>query len=67
VSEVTFEQLRRDHWEAVARIYAEGISTGQATFETEVPTWERWDASHLADQRLVALTGGEVVGWAALS
>ena len=64
---VTIGPLRADHWDAVARIYAEGIATGHATFETEVPSWERWDASHLADHRLVALSGDEVVGWAALS
>jgi L-amino acid N-acyltransferase YncA len=64
---VTIEHLRPDHWNAVARIYAQGIATGNATFETEVPSWERWDASHLADHRLVAVRDGRVVGWAALS
>jgi L-amino acid N-acyltransferase YncA len=64
---VTIGPLRADHWDSVARVYAEGIATGHATFETEVPSWERWDASHLADHRLVALSGDEVVGWAALS
>jgi L-amino acid N-acyltransferase YncA len=59
--------LRAEHWDAVARIYAEGIATGHATFETEVPSWERWDAAHLADHRLVALRDGKIVGWAALS
>jgi L-amino acid N-acyltransferase YncA len=59
--------LRAEHWDAVARIYAEGIATGHATFETEVPPWERWDAAHLAGHRLVALRDDEVVGWAALS
>jgi L-amino acid N-acyltransferase YncA len=67
LSEVTIEHLRPDHWDAVARIYAQGIATGNATFETEVPSWERWDASHLADHRLVAVRDGRVVGWAALS
>jgi phosphinothricin acetyltransferase len=55
------------HWDAVARIYAEGIATGHATFETEVPSWEGWDAAHLPGLRLVAIEGGKVVGWAALS
>jgi L-amino acid N-acyltransferase YncA len=40
---------------------------GLATFETEVPSWETWDAAHLRDHRLVAEVLGEVVGWAALS
>ena len=67
VTRATVAALRPHHWPAVARIYAEGIATGHATFETQVPTWERWDASHLEAHRLVALLGGEVVGWAALS
>ena len=59
--------LLPEHWEAVARIYAEGIATGDATFETEVPAWEEWDTAHLAAGRLVALVDGEVAGWTALS
>jgi L-amino acid N-acyltransferase YncA len=55
------------HWPAVARIYEEGIATGDATFETSVPSWNDWDAGHLRDHRLVALLGGEVVGWAGVS
>ena len=48
-------------------MYAEGIATRNATFETEVPSWEAWDSSHLAEHRFVALRDGEVVGWAAVS
>ncbi len=55
------------HWEAVARIYGEGIASGNATFETEVPGWESWDRAHLPELRLVALARGEPTGWAALS
>src|SRR5205823_4085384 len=54
-------------WQEVARIYGEGIATGNATFETEVPSWEEWDLGHLDTGRLVALLDGEVVGWAALT
>lgn len=54
-------------WEAVRRIYAEGIATGNATFELSPPSWEEWDAGKLAVPRLVAEDGGAVVGWAALS
>jgi L-amino acid N-acyltransferase YncA len=53
-------------WPAVARIYAEGIATGNATFESDVPAWETWDAAHPA-LRLVAEDEGAVVGFAALS
>jgi len=54
-------------WPDVERIYAEGIATGQATFETAPPGWEEFDRGRLAAHRLVAADGGTVVGWAALS
>jgi L-amino acid N-acyltransferase YncA len=50
----------------VLAVYAEGIATRQATFETSVPSWEQWDAVHLAECRLVARGQGLVLGWAAL-
>ena len=59
--------LRPGDWPEVSRIYAEGIATGNATFETEVPSWEAWDRGHLALHRLVAERDGEVVGWIALA
>jgi L-amino acid N-acyltransferase YncA len=58
--------LRPEDWPQVAAVYAEGIDTGNATFETAVPTWEAWDAGH-PGLRLVAELDGEVAGWAALS
>jgi phosphinothricin acetyltransferase len=54
-------------WQQVRRIYLEGLATGQATFETEAPSWETWDAHHLPFARLVACASGVVKGWAALS
>jgi L-amino acid N-acyltransferase YncA len=69
--DLRIERLEPADWPAVAAIYAEGIATGNATFEIALPSWERWDASHLSDQRLVARTGSEqdaaVVAWAALT
>jgi L-amino acid N-acyltransferase YncA len=59
--------LRPDDWPEVARIFAEGIRTGNATFETEVPSWEAWDAAHLPEHRFVAERQGRVVGWIALA
>ncbi|MGH3804531.1 MAG: GNAT family N-acetyltransferase, partial [Pseudonocardiaceae bacterium] len=54
-------------WEAVRRIYGEGIATRTATFTTEVPTKEALDAQWLAGHRWVAEIDGVVVGWAGLS
>lgn len=56
-----------DDWPAVSRIYANGIATRLATFETEPPTWDEFDAGRLAEHRLTAVLGGRIVGWAALS
>jgi phosphinothricin acetyltransferase len=59
--------LRSDDWPEVARIFEEGIATGNATFEVEVPSWEGWDAAHLAEHRFVAEREGAVAGWIALA
>jgi phosphinothricin acetyltransferase len=64
---VTVRDLRPGDWPEVARIYAEGIATGDATFEVEVPSWEAWDAAHLSGHRFVAERGGRVTGWIALA
>ena len=60
-------ELRADDWPAVEAIYAEGIATRNATFETETPTWAEFDAGWLRDHRLVAVDGDRIVGWAAFS
>jgi phosphinothricin acetyltransferase len=54
-------------WPAVRAIYLEGIASGQATFETEAPSWVLWDTAHHLFARLVARSNGQVIGWAALS
>jgi len=54
-------------WKQVALIYQQGIDTGNATFQQNVPTAEEWDKSHLGYCRLVACLNEEILGWAALS
>lgn len=66
-SGLTIRPLTEADWPAVRKIYRDGIATGHATFETDVPPWEAWDRGHLASPRLVAELEGQVVGWAALS
>jgi phosphinothricin acetyltransferase len=63
---VRLRELTHEDWPAVKAIFEQGIAGGQATFETEAPSWEAWDKTHLEGHRLVALQGGDVVGWAAL-
>lgn len=60
------EKMRSEDWIFIQSIYKEGIATGNATFETAVPKWESWDQDHLKEPRLVARSGNQVVGWAAL-
>lgn len=61
------DRMKQDDWKGVRSIYEEGISTGLATFETRIPTYEEWNANHLENCRIVARNGLEIVGWAALS
>ena len=65
--QITITDLLPEHWPEVARIYEEGIVTGDATFETSVPSWEAWNGSHLDAHRFVALDDGAMLGWVAVS
>ena len=67
MSGFTIGPMRAVDWPAVRAIYLEGIATGEATFETEAPDWDEWDATHMSFARLVARAGDKVSGWAALS
>ena len=51
----------------VLDIYRQGIATGHATFQNQVPEWRDWDAGHLTIGRVVCTRATEVIGWAALS
>jgi len=64
---IEMRAMAPEDWPAVEAIYAQGIATGDATFEPEPPTWAEFDAGRLPGHRLVAVDDGEVVGWAALS
>jgi L-amino acid N-acyltransferase YncA len=61
------DAMKTADWPTVRVIYAEGLATGQATFETTLPTWPEWDEQHLQSPRLVMRSGAEVAGWTALS
>jgi len=69
VSQLQFEirSMVPEDWPLVRQIYLEGIATGNATFETEAPSWDRWDNGHLQGCRLLACDGSGIFGWAALS
>ena len=64
---IEIRKMEVGDWGAVQSIYGEGIDTHNATFEVEVPEWEKWNQNHLINCRLVAINRDEVVGWATLS
>jgi L-amino acid N-acyltransferase YncA/DNA-binding transcriptional ArsR family regulator len=66
-ADVTVRAMEPADLDAVRRIYAEGIATDNATFETDVPTATELDAKWLPGHRWVAELGGEVAGWTAAS
>lgn len=63
--DVTVRALDDADWTDVRRIYAEGLATGIATFETTVPSRRELAARWLPDHRWIAEIDGQVVGWAA--
>lgn len=67
VGVVAVRSMEQDDWDAVREIYRQGISAGNATFATTIPSLEEWDAGHHQDCRLIACLDGEVVAWAAPS
>ena len=58
--------LQPGDWSHVSRIYAQGIATGLATFETRVPTWEAFNGGCHEFCRLVAESETTVCAWAVL-
>ncbi len=65
--ELFIRPMSEQNWPDVAEIYRQGIATGKATFQSEIPEYKDWDASHLSICRFVAVAGGKVAGWIALS
>ena len=61
------KHISQNDWPLIAAIYQQGIDTGLATFETHVPSWEKWDSAHLSICRYAAWSNNRLLGWAALS
>jgi L-amino acid N-acyltransferase YncA len=64
---LTIRPMIPQDWPAVAEIYGQGITSEDATFERDVPTWDEWDAHRLQACRIVAEADGDVVGFACVS
>jgi L-amino acid N-acyltransferase YncA len=67
IEDAEVRALAEHDWDDVRRIYAEGIATRQATFETQVPSRDELDAKWLPGHRWVAELDGAVAGWAAIT
>ncbi len=65
--DIEVKYMTIEDWEALAEIYKQGLDTGNATFEQEIPTWDAWNGAHLTKGRLIATINKEIAGWAALS
>ncbi|TMU87202.1 N-acetyltransferase family protein [Bacillus sp. BHET2] len=61
------DEIKPADWNQVAEIYREGIATGNATFQKDVPSWEVWDANHIQAGRIVMRSEDSILGWAAMS
>lgn len=66
--EYQIKEMTETDWPEVSRIYQEGMDTNLATFQSECPSWNEWNSSHLKDCRLVLTEKvGEVLAWGALT
>lgn len=59
--------ISETNFNAVAKIYEEGIKTGVATFETKAPDWKTWDITHLNFGRIAIVENNVILGWASLA
>ncbi len=59
--------FKKEDFKKVSNVYAEGIATGIATFETEIPDWKTWNEKYIESCRIVAEIDAEVIGFAVLS
>jgi phosphinothricin acetyltransferase len=64
---IVFRSMKKDDWISVAEIYRQGIESGNATFQRDIPTWDEWDSAHIKTCRIVASIDNEIAGWAALT
>lgn len=61
-----FIPISKQNYSEVSKIYEDGIDTGLATFETEIPDWNTWNNAHLPFARIALTNEKNILGWAAL-
>jgi L-amino acid N-acyltransferase YncA/DNA-binding transcriptional ArsR family regulator len=64
---MTIRGMRAADADRVLAVYQAGLDSGDASFETEAPSWEAFDAARLPGHRHVATAAdtGELLGWVA--
>lgn len=62
-----FRSIEKQDWSRVSEIYAQGIVTGNATFQQDIPSWQDWDSNHIKTCRILVEKNQQIIGWAALS
>ncbi|MEV0879451.1 N-acetyltransferase family protein [Micromonospora echinofusca] len=67
MTDITVRPMAADDAERVLTIYQAGLDDGQASFETDAPTWATFDAAKLPAHRFVAVDGDDLLGWIAVS
>jgi len=61
------DNMKREDFDEIVRIYKQGIKTGISTFQTKAPTYEDWDEGHIKECRLVARQEDKLLGWVSVS
>lgn len=55
--------MRREDFDEMMQIYRQSLEKGNVTFTTDVPSYEAWDAAHIAECRYVYEIDGKVAGY----
>lgn len=64
---MNIRSFRKEDWPQVKEIYEQGIATGNATFDTETPAFEKWVSSVADGLCLVAEDEEGIHGWVKVS
>lgn len=64
---MNIRSFRKEDWSQVKDIYEQGIATGQATFETSAPSFEKWESTIASNLCLVAEDEKGIQGWCKIS
>ena len=60
-------EMTKSDWQRVSEIYLQGIENGIATFETELPSYEKFDIGHTKECRYVYIKDGQIAGYTVFS